>query len=533
MFSKNKSSKPLMQKQIPTVLGLLFLIGSLIVGLLYFSEGLGVFAPRATAESTPQKIRITNLKDNSLTITFHTEKKTPGYVKYGSDSKKLNSQASDDRDQLSGVVGEYNLHHITLRGLEPSTKYYFVIGTGSRTEFDNEGEPFLVTTSPRASGKIPEAITVFGSVSNQNGTPADGAIVYVSADNMGELSSLVRGSGSWAVPLSQALNKDMTDYANLSSNTVLQILAQGTNLNDQVNYKVLVEQAQPVKELTFGENPDSAEYMADGNEEKTKEAAAAPAKEEDGELQEDESSTATHSADVEDGSNEKETISGQLEALLGEAEPIPTTSTASTQLSIDDTSDGTITTPNPIVFGNAAPHAEVTVLIQSENHIQQTVVADDNGDFELDLATLGANLEPGEHTATYSYTDPATGEEVTKTKTFWVEDSSRLLAQANTTQPQPTPTTANVPYGTGDPYPMTTPTPSPVPSLMPTPKTTVATQSTATNSTSTARTQPVGTDGALTKAGSMGATAMTILGGMFFILIGTWSWWLAGELEQE
>ena len=133
MLAKRSLKTRLMKIQIPTAVGLLVLLGALISGLIFFGDGTGVFAPRATAETTPKNIRITNVKDDSFTITFFTEKATSGFVKYGTEESKLNSQASDDRDQLSGTVGEFNLHHITLRGLNPATDYYFVLGTDSRT----------------------------------------------------------------------------------------------------------------------------------------------------------------------------------------------------------------------------------------------------------------------------------------------------------------------------------------------------------------------------------------------------------------
>ncbi|HEX9817845.1 MAG TPA: hypothetical protein VGA89_03075, partial [Patescibacteria group bacterium] len=97
-----KTKTPFAKRQIPTLLGLGILVVSLVAGVLVFGEGPGVFAPRATPETTPKNVRVTNLTDKSFTISFVTEEATSGFVKYGTQEGALRSQASDDRDQLSG-----------------------------------------------------------------------------------------------------------------------------------------------------------------------------------------------------------------------------------------------------------------------------------------------------------------------------------------------------------------------------------------------------------------------------------------------
>jgi len=511
-----------MKKRIPTIVGLLVLLGALVSGLLFFGEGTGVFAPRATAETMPKNIRITNLSDTGFTVTFYTEKATSGFIKYGSEPSKLNSQVSDDRDQLSGSVGEYNLHHITVRGLSSASEYYFILGTESRTEYDNEGEPFSIKTSAKPTSSMPPAVTVYGSVSREGGTPAEGSIVFISSEKMGDLSALVKGSGSWAVPLSQALNKEGEDYAALEDNDVLDLLVQGIKLTDKINYQALVEDAQPVIELTFGQKYEQLSL-------EDSEAEESESEEED-EVQEEEI------AELDSEETEEATISGRLMELLDDADPLPTESTASAELILgEDSEEPEVTNASPEIIGVAEPNVEVRISIHSETNYQTTLTTDSDGSFRLSLEELGLELEPGEHTVTYSYTDPNTGEEVTVTETFLVEDPDRvLLAQASTPSPtfttatQPTPSPTTQPYGTGSPYPLNTPTP--VPTIAPP----IATDSTtATDSTAASRKQQVGTDSSLTKAGSIGTTLLVALAGGFFILMGSWSWWLATELEEE
>lgn len=519
MLTKTSIKNPAMQKRIPTVVGLLVLVGALVVGLLFFGEGTGVFAPRATAETTPKNIRITNIKDGSFTVTFATEKATPSFVKYGEDESRLNSQASDDRDQLSGTVGEHRLHHITVRGLEPNTQYFFVLGTESRTEFDNEGQPFTITTPARPSGQMPDAVTIYGSVSNEGGMPAEGSIAYISAQDMGDLSALVKGSGSWAVPLSQALTSDGSDYARLDEEDFLSLLIQGPEASNRIQYQVQVGEAQPVTELIFGQIYELSD-LEEIDDENIDVEDELDLEEEDFEATE----SAALDIDIDDEDDEDDEVREQLEALLEDADPLPRESTASSELVLGDGNDEpVITNSRPVIRGRTTPNTEIKISVHSETGYETTTTTNPDGSFELDLDALGLDLEPGEHTVTYSYIDPDTGEEVEVTETFFVEDESMLLAQADTNNAQTTTTQTTTNHGTGSPYPMNTPTPIPT-----TPPPAIATDSTAAT-----RTQPVSTDGALAKAGSIGATLLVALTGIFLIISGSWSWWLAAELSQD
>ncbi len=568
---KLEQKKSLMRKRIPTYVGLLLLVVALVTGVLFLGEGPGVFAPRADSQSQPEKHRLTNVTENSFTVSFYTDGKTAGFVKYGPEPNKLTSQASDDRDQLSGNVGQYNLHHITVRGVEPSMTYYYVLGTGSRTEFDNQGKPFKVETASKPAGSPPEASTVYGSVSTAGGTPAEGSIVYLSVEAVGDMSSLVKSSGSWAIPFSKARTIDGSDYAQIEQEDQIKLFIQGATSSQTISYQTKVEEAQPVEELSFGSVAASGSaQLADQEKQalpsaETDEATASAEIEsattsaqpnlEDEEEQEDDETVATDSTSMPDlGQSDQEdeeiaSISGRLQELLAEAEQAA--STASATLSLADEGETqvatqpAITNQSPKVVGRAKPNVQVKISIHSDNNIQSTVQADENGDFSLDLEELKKTLEPGEHTVTYSYIDPDTGEEVEKTETFWVEDpNATQVAQADvdnagtdggyspggsSTVDSETQAGDDVPYGSGEPYSISSPTPALSPTIS---NTQGAFASSSPTPTMSNREEVIATDSTLQEAGSVGNTLSLIMGGAFFIFSGVWSWWLASELED-
>jgi hypothetical protein len=234
------------------------------------------------------------------------------------------------------------------------------------------------------------------------------------------------------------------------------------------------------------------------------------------------------------------TSSGTLRDLLTESTDNPASDAVATTpvpapqeiLNLNELSENqaasetVVTTSQPQIKANLPANTTVRIIVHSETNIDQTAQTDDNGDVVLDIASLGENLEPGEHTASYTYTDPTTGEEVTKTYNFTVDPTAtRQLAtvadldMANQITPTPTPTKIvtpipSIPYGSGNPY-------------VPTDNGTV----TATDSGT--RSAVVATDSGQYNSGSVGTTIALLLGGLFFVLAGTWSYFLATSFEQK
>jgi hypothetical protein len=503
---RTPTQKTLFQKQIPTILGLVILVVALIAGVFLIGEGPGVFAPRATAETTPRNVRITNVTDSSFTISFLTQDSTPGFVKYGIEAGRLNSQSSDDRDQLTGTVGQYKTHHITVRGLNPNTQYFYELGTGSGATFDDSGAPFAIQTAQR-SGAPSAAKTAYGSVNTPNSTPADGAIVYLSIEGVGEMSSLVKATGSWAIPLSNARSSDGSGYATIGDEDVMNVLIQGEQPSLQSQFSISVAQSQPVADIVIGQTPDSSLAMNPDTDATDGVLDTMP-------IDELNDINASPSAGTTPETQEEAVNPGGLGSLIEEPTP------EKTELNLDTDEGAVLTTGSPKIKGTASPGVTINIVVNSDTQITQDLIANDDGTFELDIAALSEQLEPGEHDATYSYIDPATGELVTKTVTFTVEEpgtgGTQMLAQAN----QPFSTSSPVPVGTSS---ASTATES---------ATTTATESADTGKGGATRSAMPATDSAIPVSGSVGTTLALVLGGLFFILAGGWSFWLAHEIER-
>jgi len=496
------------QRQIPTLLGLGVLIAALVGGIALIGTGGGVFAPRATPQTTPKNLKMTNIKDTSFTVSFMTDEATSGFVKYGKSPDALQTQASDDRDQLSGSVGQYNSHYITLRDLDPDTQYYFTVGTASVPRFDSNGTPFSLKTASRG-GNPTAAKTAYGTVNAASGAPADGAIVYMNIDGVSELSALVKGSGSWAIPLSNARTTDLSGYANLQQTDLVSIFVQGTQLSETATAQVTVAETQPVPTLVLGVG--SGATIDTGLQADASQAFSA-------ETETTADSLTALSQTTESSDSSEAFVSPSVEPSVSPLSqenseatasptvvPSPSTQTVDTvDLSIPE--QQTVDTTTPTITGKVTPNTVVYVEIHSETEITTQVTTDENGDFVLPLAST-QGLEPGEHTVTLTYTDPNTGEQKQVTRTFFV---SGTLAQAN---PSPSP------FGTSNPFTIPSPSPSPSPELSPSP---TATES-ATASASPRVVMPA-TTSAIPRSGSTEITIGLILAGLFMIGLGVWSY---------
>lgn len=244
----------LSKKHIPTILGL-FILGVGLVGgiLLVNNSNTNSFLPRASPETTPKNLKITNVTDTSFTVSWVTDSKTPGYIKYGVSAANLATTVTDDRDQISGSVGLFKTHHVTIRSLKANTTYYYKIGTGTKELYDNNGSPYTTTTVQSSS--LP-AKTVYGEIKSAAGTAGAGALVYVSSADMAPLSAVAQTNGSWVISLATARKKDMRGAAVLTNDTVLDILVVSNQDDTTSVVAATLAQAQPVADITLGKNQD-------------------------------------------------------------------------------------------------------------------------------------------------------------------------------------------------------------------------------------------------------------------------------------
>jgi len=191
-------------KRIPTVLGLLILIGGLVAGIILVGQqqNLGI---KAGGTSTPKNVKITNRSSNGFAVSWTSDSPVTGYLKYKEDPTNLNLPAGDLRDQISGTVETYTTHYVEVTGLSADKTYYFEIGSGQQT-YNDGGKPYQIRTAPAAAAPAEDVIS--GKIVTATGSPSSGAIVYAEITGAETLSTLTKTDGTWRIALSNARNKN-------------------------------------------------------------------------------------------------------------------------------------------------------------------------------------------------------------------------------------------------------------------------------------------------------------------------------------
>ncbi len=397
-------------RRIPTIIGLLILIIGIAASVFLINRGTHWFT-RAAPETTPKQVKFTNITDNGFSVSWVTDEATSGFVRYG--TTRPDQVARDDRDEMTGQTGNFITHHVTLQNLNPSTTYQFQIGSGGAS-YDNNGQSYQATTALTLTTPPPQSDVAYGVVNNQAGSPAEGAIVYLSLPGATPQSALVKSSGNWVIPLNLARSEDLSGYAQYDKQATIEEILVQAGSQGTATAVVTTKNDSPVPNITLGESHDFRTTRPS--------------------LTEDE-----------------EKVAGSSRFTFEEMESSPPASPSSYEITITNpTEEEEIGTQKPEIQGKGPPGKTLEITIKSPETYTDTILVDEDGNWHW---TPPANLEPGEHTITITFEDEE-GEEQTLSHTFVV------LAAGEDDLPSLTAT----PSGTASPTPTPSPSPSPSPS---------------------------------------------------------------------
>lgn len=452
-------------KKIPTILGLAIVALGLAASIFLVDRSQNIFL-KADANLTPGRVRISNQNDTSLTISWFTSESTVGFVKYGTQPKKLDGEAQDERDQ-NGEQAVHFSHYVTLTDLQPETTYYFEIYANNKSHDDN-GQPYQTLTGPSLGQNSIVNDLAFGTVFDIQQKPAEGAIVYLNMSGASLQSTLVTSAGNWAIPLQNLRSANLSQWREYDpQKEEIEIFIQ--DREQTASAATNTANDSPVPPISLGKNFDFQK---------------------------------------ETGGQENET--GQTETVSGfNPEAAPITKDFLLRI-INPQSDEKIATARPLFFGKGPAGKELEIKLGTGE--KEKTTANERGDWNW---TVPAELGPGEHQLTVSFLNEE-GQEQAVSRLFTILDAqqdeslpaftatgSGQLAATPTKAPEPTPTpiTTTVP----------TPTISVTPTIAPTPTVILV----ATNSAETST---------LANAGVVTPTLLLFGLGLVILLIGLVGW---------
>jgi hypothetical protein len=147
---------------------------------------------------------VVNIAARQAGVYYETEAKTPSWIIYGTSANHLDTTSIDDRDTESEKSSTL-LHYIPLKGLKPSTTYYYKIIAENEVISVGSHDTFSFTTSPDYSlaNTTPPA---YGKVVYTNGQQASNAFVLYYYPGAYPLLTEVKG-GDWLITLNSLINQ--------------------------------------------------------------------------------------------------------------------------------------------------------------------------------------------------------------------------------------------------------------------------------------------------------------------------------------
>lgn len=389
----------MLNKRIPTLVALFILVVGGFFGVLYVQDEIS-FLPRANPAITPKQVKITNISENSFTVSWLTDETTSGFIRLGSEASNLDQTIMDERDQLTGESGQYRAHYVTVRGLTPQSTYYFKLGSGERFLFDNNGSPFSITTAPNLPSP-PVSETIYGTVLTRGETPADDTIVYAILPDTTPMSGLVRQNGNYAISISSARTPDLNQYASFDPNSSILSLLVHSGRGDVNEVVVSGSNARPVPNIILGQTQGNIDSMADSSRPQSQEPRQEPRQE-----QTDSSGFTPPEPSQEFAGENKFTI------MELDVSPVIVSETGETYEDLDTTdsisveqlpsSGMVISDLQPIFSGEAPPNVELIITVNSPQTYTSNLITDESGTWQWQVPGY---LEEGEHTLSIAYTD--------------------------------------------------------------------------------------------------------------------------------
>ena len=412
------------EKKLPAFSGIFVLLFAVGITVL-LSRNTVQFVSKATVGSVPKDIQISNIANDSFTVSYTTDQSATGVVAYGTGTS-FGQVALDDRDQIANKPTEYNVHFMTIKNLSPSTKYYFAITSGTETALNN-GAPFEVTTAAPDT-TTPAAQTILSGIAAlDDGTFPAAGIVTVSTDTSQQLAVLLKPDGSYQIPLTPLRTKDLSAYLPLAPSDTLHLKINTSDFQSEAT--VTYSDAASVPRIVLSKAYDftlstdsSSSAIASGSA--TASASAQPA--------------ASQSAGF---------------PVFDQITPVNSPEITS------PTEAQKLNDQQPLFKGRALANADITITIHSQKEIDAKLQSDSNGVWQF---RPPVSLDPGKHTITIQSPD-ASGVMQTITRSFTVYASGSQFIEPSVSPIEASPSAA----------PPITPTvaalPSPSPTLIPSP----------------------------------------------------------------
>jgi len=170
-----------------------------------------------------------------------------------SDTNTKRLKIRDDRDMESKKNGLRFTHHATARNLTPFTPYSIDILSNGK-KFQNAGVSYKVQTAGPLSFSTNNMEPAYGTVLTQTNLPADDALVLLTTEGSQLISTFVKPTGSWILPLNLLRTLDLQKP--VSGITPLAFSLTILSNNESATALTNTNKDSPVPPITLGKSYD-------------------------------------------------------------------------------------------------------------------------------------------------------------------------------------------------------------------------------------------------------------------------------------
>ncbi|MDP3994668.1 MAG: fibronectin type III domain-containing protein [bacterium] len=374
------------RKKILTTIGILIFTALVGISVYVVTNKKVYLLTKADPQAIPKSVKITNISENSFSVSWYTDKPTGAFIKYGDQPSKLNQTLVYENHETETITRE--IHHFTLKNLRPKTIYYFKIVSNTE-EFGEQGAPFSQAIPAVIETAPPPPDPVYGKITDSFGNAlTEPVLVYLDLENTTLISSITKTDGSWAAALNNARNNNLSDYSKYDPE------------NETINVLVISKSGQTTTATTTTANDTPVPTIKLGSQNNF----ASP----------------------------KTTFT--LQTPTPTLSP-PLTTPTQTDITISLPANKTFTNTAPTIRGKAPADTTLEITIHSNEIITGTVKTDANGNW---IFTPNTPLSRGDHTITLAYTS-LNSEKIEKTFTFNVfeeqESQTEILPDAGISTP--------------------------------------------------------------------------------------------------
>lgn len=211
------------EKRIPTILALILVLSG-IGAALYLDGTYRTITSKAKGFPNPADIHMTNISDNSITVSYVTAEETIGAINVSGENKKVT--LIDDSD-ITGGTKPRNTHMYTIKDLTADNVYTISILNGNNNCGRQKCPEFIQRTGIKLD-KVMNLPPVSGQIVEEGNKPVEGAIIYLLIGKAAPLSGRSDKLGMFVIPLNNLRAQDLLSRPVIDGNATIQLTIKNT-----------------------------------------------------------------------------------------------------------------------------------------------------------------------------------------------------------------------------------------------------------------------------------------------------------------